>query len=1292
MLTPNRRKIAFNQIPPALHLLFQNILMKIKSHRWSSIFKASGLPRVAIQQPVMRKLMAVGWLLAVWWCNPLETGAQTFGTVTMGGGGYVNGIITCPTQTNLIYCKTDVGGAYRWDEATKSWIPLLDWCSENETTYQGVESIAIDPQAPNKLYILAGTSYWNSGKTAILRSTDYGATFAITDVTSKFKAHGNGPDRQKGETLAVDPNLGTILFCGTRANGLFKSTDSGVTWNAVASMNTNLNVATDSISFVMLDNSTGSPGNATQRIFVGVCRTNANFFVSNDGGATWSAVAGSPSNVQPQRCALAGNRYLYVTYAYDTNGAVMKYNTTNGAWLNCSPGGAQPYCGISVCATNAQKLLATTYEVWKSQPWGNGDRIYVSTNGGTNWNDLFGNSKITMNANGFPWIVNHAVHWAGTIEFDPFNSDRVFVGSGNGIFATENLNSGITTSTWKFMVKGLEETVPIDFISVPGGPFLTSIGDYGGFIHTDVTVSPATGNMSQSSSFAYAAKKTNFIARVVADGELYYSRQLPVTWTKLPSTPEVMTNGDVAISANGATMLWKSLVGSTHTCYVTTNLGTNWTLSSGLNFNCVPVADTENSSKFYAYNSADGFLYSSLNGGLNFSASGSVGTGGSLTFRAAPGFEGHLWVALNNGGLKYSTNSGANFLSANVSVCNAIAFGKAAPSATYPTLFIWGKPTSGSVIGMYRSTDQGTNWLRVNDDAHEYGGRGNAGIIEGDKNIYGRVYMSTVGRGVPYLDSALQPPAAPTGLTAILTTSNTVAISWNVTLPGYTYNLKIGTNSAGPFTLIASNLLTTSYNAVFTNASVYYVVSTVSDTGIESADSAAASITLFSATLVNPSFETNTSGVVFAAKTQSSQGFDISGNDLAGWLNAGTTYVNSGVDFNGDSSSISHSGNVFAYCDSGDSGAYQVVGGYQVKTGDQITLVWWAKSSLSTPSQSVQLLSSTAPTNSYSALTQLTNYASTFGSGSHTAPYTQFTMTYAAKAADVGKYLAVAFKVTGTANSFANFEDFNLTVLSKPAAPTGLTSLAGNGQVVLNWNSVTNATSYVVKQSSSNSGGPYTVIATNFTGLSFTNIGLANGTTYYYVVSAVNAAGEGPDSIETSAEPLPPIPATPTGLAALINAGAIGLRWNLAANADGYYLYRSLNPGSFTTPFYTAANYALTNYTDNTGTPGTTYYYRVSSYNLAGESSLSTSVSATVPLPVPPVIGQITWSDGNLIISGSNGVAGMNYLVLSTTNLSLPPINWSVLATNTFGPGGVFNFTNTMDPANPQQFYQLQLP
>jgi xyloglucan-specific exo-beta-1,4-glucanase len=705
---------------------------------------------------IHRFFLAILFALAAWLGVNQDACALTFGNVAMGGGGYVTGIIGCPGQSNLFYCKTDVGGAYRWDETNQAWIPLLDWNSQEETSYQGVEALALDPQSPEKLYLLAGTSYWNSGKTAILRSTNYGDTFAITDVSAKFKAHGNGADRQKGEALAVDPHLGSILFCGTRWNGLFKSADSGVTWNAVTSLNSNLNVATDSISFVIFDRFTGSGGNATPRIFAGVFRTGTNLFVSNDAGNTWIALTNSPAASLPQRCALAADNSLYITYGNDTNGALMRYTTTNGFWTNCSPSGTKTYCGISVSSADPKKLVATSYNRWDWQPWGAwGDRIYVSTNSGASWVDLFGGNKATNNANGFPYIATASIHWAGALEMDPFNPNRVFVGSGNGIFCTTNLNSGLTRSTWKFMVKGLEEIVPLDFVSVPNGPLLSSVGDQGGFIHTDITVSPAAGNMSQSTSFAYAAKKTNFICRVVQNGEVWYSRQLPVTWVKMPSTPEILTNGKVAVSCDGATVLWKSTVGSIHTNYVTTNFGTNWIAGTNLNFNCIPVADPENPKKFYAYNSSDGFLYVSTNGGLGFAPSGSAGTGGSLLFRVAPGWEGHLWIARGGNGLKYSTNSGANFYDRGVNTCDAVAFGKTIPGATYPTLFIWGKPTSASTAGMYRSTDLGVTWLRVNDDAHEYGGRGNAGLIEGDKNIHGRVYMSSAGRGVVVMDSTV---------------------------------------------------------------------------------------------------------------------------------------------------------------------------------------------------------------------------------------------------------------------------------------------------------------------------------------------------------------------------------------------------------------------------------------------------------------------------------------------------------------------------------------------------------
>jgi chitin-binding protein len=88
-----------------------------------------------------------------------------------------------------------------------------------------------------------------------------------------------------------------------------------------------------------------------------------------------------------------------------------------------------------------------------------------------------------------------------------------------------------------------------------------------------------------------------------------------------------------------------------------------------------------------------------------------------------------------------------------------------------------------------------------------------------------------------------------------------------------------------------------------------------------------------------------------------------------------------------------------------------------------------------------------------------------------------------------------------------------------PPAPAGLTAVAGDGQVQLSWSATSGATGYNVKRSTTN-GGPYANVNTApVTTTSFTNTGLANGTAYFYVVTAVNASGESPVSTQASATP-----------------------------------------------------------------------------------------------------------------------------------------------------------------------------
>lgn len=94
----------------------------------------------------------------------------------------------------------------------------------------------------------------------------------------------------------------------------------------------------------------------------------------------------------------------------------------------------------------------------------------------------------------------------------------------------------------------------------------------------------------------------------------------------------------------------------------------------------------------------------------------------------------------------------------------------------------------------------------------------------------------------------------------------------------------------------------------------------------------------------------------------------------------------------------------------------------------------------------------------------------------------------------------------------------NTPVPTVPASPTGLTAAAGNGQAVLSWNASSGATSYAVKRAAV-SGGPYTTIASNVVATSYTDTGLTNGNTYYYVVSAANSAGTSSHSTQASVTP-----------------------------------------------------------------------------------------------------------------------------------------------------------------------------
>ena len=181
-----------------------------------------------------------------------------------------------------------------------------------------------------------------------------------------------------------------------------------------------------------------------------------------------------------------------------------------------------------------------------------------------------------------------------------------------------------------------------------------------------------------------------------------------------------------------------------------------------------------------------------------------------------------------------------------------------------------------------------------------------------------------------------------------------------------------------------------------------------------------------------------------------------------------------------------------------------------------------------------------------------------------------------------------------------------------PAAPTGLTATAGNAQVALKWQASAGATSYTVRRTSGTPSGPYTTIASGVTTTAYTDTTVANGTTYYYAVAAVNEVGESSSSAYVSATPKAPptVPSAPATLTASTGAkkGQIKLSWAPSTGATTYTLKRaSTSGGAYVT---VKAGITSSTYADNKLVSGNTYYYVVTAVNSAGESPNSPEASA----------------------------------------------------------------------------------
>ncbi|MFF8638504.1 WD40/YVTN/BNR-like repeat-containing protein [Streptomyces pilosus] len=708
--------------------------------------------------------------LAAGHARAAESAGYRWRNVVIGGTGFITGVLFHPRVRGLAYARTDIGGAYRWDDRRERWVPLLDHIGWDDWNLLGVEAMAVDPAHPDRLYLACGTyaQSWGSNG-AVLRSEDRGATWRRTDLTVRLGANEDG--RGTGERLLVDPRDSDTLWLGTRHDGLLRSADRGATWAPANGFPATPSATGQGVTLLVA---------AGRTLYTGWGDGGAaNLFRTSD-GTTWEAVPGRPSGTAarvPIRAAYDRHtRELYVTYADapgpngQSDGSVHRLSTAGGTWTEVTPvtpggttgegGGADTfgYGGVAVDARRPGTVVVST-----NNRWAEVDTLYRSTDGGRSWRSLKDTAVLDVSETPYlKWGGDEPKFgwWIQALALDPYDSHHLVYGTGATLYATRDLRH------WAPRVRGLEEASVTQLVSPPAGRahLISGSRDIGVMYHERLTSSPAAGMATNpvfgsATGLAQAARRPSCVVRTGwgENGNGAVSHDGGRTWAPFASQPGIAEDapGPIAVNADGSVLLWSFVHwdGTAYPAHRSADGGATWSEVPSFPEGAVPVADPVDPALFYAYDTGTGTLLASTDGGRSFAARAGGLPAGDTQFKVAvaPGRTGDLWLSAKWNGLYRSTDGGGSFTKADSCWASyTLGFGKAADGAGYPAVYQVG--STGAITAVYRSDDEARTWVRINDDDHQWGWTGET--VTGDPRVHGRVYLATNGRGIQYGEPA----------------------------------------------------------------------------------------------------------------------------------------------------------------------------------------------------------------------------------------------------------------------------------------------------------------------------------------------------------------------------------------------------------------------------------------------------------------------------------------------------------------------------------------------------------
>ncbi|KAJ4293836.1 Xyloglucanase [Collariella sp. IMI 366227] len=777
--------------------------------------------------------------------------AATWKNVNIGGGGgFVPSVVFHPKVKGVAYARTDIGGLYRLN-ADDSWTAITDNINTDERWgHWGIDAVAVDPQDANKVFAATGmyTNSWDPNPGAIIRSSDKGATWAVTDLP--FKVGGNMPGRGMGERLAVDPNNSKVLYFGARSgNGLWKSTDGGATWAKVSSFTNPGTFIPDpkdvggyngdiiGLTFVTFDSTSAVTNGATSRIFVGTAdNITASVYVSNDAGATWSAIPGQPKKYFPHKCKLQPTeKALYLTYSdgagpYDgTSGAVYRYDITAGTWKDITPAsGSDLYFGFGGLGVDIQKpgtLMVATLNSW----WPDA-QFFRSTDSGATWSKIWEwtsypsqNWYYSLNTDNAPWINAGFVSvdtkrlgWMiEALEIDPLDSDHWLYGTGLTLYGGRDLtkwDTAVRNVSISSLAVGIEEMAVLGLASPPGGSeLLAAVGDDCGFTFrssSDLGTSPKTPWMTpmwtSSTDVDYAGNKPENVIRVgntAGAPQVAMSTDGGRSWNIHYGTDNTKNSGTLAYSADADTIVWSSgnagVLRSQHQ-------GT-FTAVASVPSGAAIASDKRDNTVFYAGSGAA--FYRSTDTGSTFTKVASAFPSDVTAVKvivAHPTVAGEVWVS-TDAGLFRSTNFGVTFTKAGtLTKTEHIAFGKGEGAAW--NLYAFGAGAAGNKL--YATSDNGASWVDIQGSTG-FGAMG-ANRVVGSGNVAGQVYVGTNGRGVFYAKVSVPGGGSGPSSSSAVPSSTSTATKTSTSVPTTMATSTVKVTSSSSSTSVKTTTTTTS--------------------------------------------------------------------------------------------------------------------------------------------------------------------------------------------------------------------------------------------------------------------------------------------------------------------------------------------------------------------------------------------------------------------------------------------------------------------------------------------------